>query len=82
MSNKLHIKPQPLTEDERRQQAMRLAMQKYESFYTGLVFNMVQNPAFDPRNEEDARRLLDNAKMMTDQMMGALYTPKEDKEAE
>ena len=49
MSNKLHIKPQPLTEDERRQQAMRLAAQKYESFYTGLVFNMVQNPAFDGR---------------------------------
>ena len=76
MSNKLHIKPQPPTEDERRQQAMRLAAQKYESFYTGLVFNMVQNPAFDPRNEEDARRLLDNAKMMTDQMMAALYAPK------
>ena len=37
---------------------------------------MVQNPAFDPRNEEDARRLLDNAKMMTDQMMAALYAPK------
>lgn len=76
MSNKLHIKPQPPTEDERRRQAMRLAAQKYESFYTGLVFNMVQNPAFNPRNEEDARRLLDNAKMMTDQMMAALYLPK------
>ena len=76
MSNKLHIKPQPPTEDERRQQAMRLAAQKYESFYTGLVFNMVKNPAFDPRNEEDARRLLDNAKMMTDAMMNALYLPK------
>lgn len=77
MSNKLHIKPQPPTEDERRQQAMRLAAQKYESFYTGLVFNMVQNPAFDPRNEEDARRLLDNAKRMADQMMDTLFTPKD-----
>ena len=81
MSNKLHIKPQPPTEDERRQQAMRLAAQKYESFYTGLVFNMVQNPAFDPREEVDGIRLVQNAKRMADQMMDTLFTPK-DKEEE
>lgn len=77
MSNKLHIKPQPPTEDERRQQAMRLAAQKYESFYTGLVFNMVQNPAFDPREEVDGIRLVQNAKRMADQMMDTLFTPKD-----
>ena len=76
MSNKLHIKPQPPTEDERRQQAMRLAAQKYESFYTGIVFHAVANPAFDPRSTEDGLRIVETAKQMTDAMMNALYLPK------
>lgn len=77
MSNKLHIKPQPPTEDERRQQAMRLAAQKFESFFTGIVIGAAQNPAFDPRNAEDGVKLVEASYKMAEAMMDKLYTPRE-----
>lgn len=76
MSNKLHINTKPLTEDERRQQAMRLAAQKFESFFTGIVFGAVQNPAFDPRNAEDGVKLVEASYKMAEAMMDKLYAPK------
>ena len=76
MSNKLHINTKPLTEDERRQQAMRLAAQKFESFFTGIVFGAVQNPAFDPRNAEDGVILVESSYKMAEAMMDKLYAPK------
>lgn len=82
MSNKLHIKPQPLTEDERRKQAQRLIAQKYQSIFEGLVMNMVQNPAFDPRRVEDGIALVRNAERMAGEVMNALYIPKEKQQAE
>lgn len=78
MSNKIQM-PKPLTDEERRQQAMRLVAQKYESFLTGAVFSALQNPAFDPLSEEQCRTVVQNAKVVADAMMDALYKPKEEK---
>lgn len=70
-------KPKLLTEDERRQQAMRLAAQKFESFFTGIVIGAVQNPAFDPRNAEDGVKLVEASYKMAEAMMDKLYAPRE-----
>lgn len=77
MSNKINM-PKPLTEEERRQQAMRLVAQKYESFLNGAVYSMLQNPAFDPMSEAQCRLVVKHAKVVADAMMDALYKPKED----
>lgn len=74
MANKIQM-PKPLTPEEKRQQAMRLAAQKYEALFTGLLFNMTQNPAFDPSSEEQCGKVVQNAKKMTDTAMDALYLP-------
>lgn len=82
MSYKLPPRPlSRISEEDQKREAMRLASQKYLAFFEGLVFNMVQNPAFDPREEVDGIRLVQNAKRMADQMMDTLFTPK-DKEEE
>lgn len=80
MSNKLHIQPKPPTPEERRQQAQRLIAQKYQSIFEGLVMNMVQNPAFDPRSEADGAAVVRNAERMANAVMEALYVPKEQRE--
>lgn len=63
-------------QDKRLQKALRLAGEKYEAFFTGIVFHAVANPAFDPRSTEDGLRVVETAKQMTDAMMNALYLPK------
>lgn len=76
MSNKIQM-PKPLTPEEKKRQAMRLVAQKYESFFMGAVFNMLQNPAFDPASADECRKLVANAKTVADTMMEALYKPEE-----
>lgn len=77
MSNKIQM-PKPLTPEEKRQQVARLIAQKYESFLTGAVFNMTQNPAFDPMSEAQCKQLVASAKVIADSMMDALYNPQEE----
>ena len=64
-------------QDKILQKALRLAREKYEAFFTGIVFHAVANPAFDPRSSEDGLRIVETAKQMTDAMMNALYAPKD-----
>lgn len=63
--------------DKRLQKALRIAGEKYEAFFSGIVFHAVANPAFDPRSAEDGLRVVETAKQMTDAMMNALYLPKD-----
>lgn len=80
MANKIQM-PKPLTPEEKRQQAMRLMAQKYESVFIGLLMNMSQNPAFDPLSEEQGAKLVKSAEKMTETVMDTLYKPKGEQQA-
>ena len=69
----------PLTAEERQEQAARMYMQKRESIATGVLFNMMHNPAImESCSTED---IATKAIEVADAVIAKLYfTPKEDKE--
>ena len=67
----------PLTPEERQEQAARLYMQKRESIATGVLFNMMHNPAILDSN--NAESIAEIAVEIADKMIEKLYfTPKEE----
>lgn len=68
----------PLTAEERQEQAARMYMQKRESIASGVLFNMMQNPAV---TDMSADEIAETSINIADKFIEKLYfTPKEDKE--
>lgn len=70
---------QPLTPEERQEQALRMYAQKRESIATGILFNMMHNPELfkaDISPEETANVAIEIA----DKMIEKLYFPPYHKE--
>ena len=68
----------PLTAEERQEQAARMYMQKRESIASGVLFNMMHNPAVTDMSAEEIAETSIN---IADKYMEKLYfTPQEDKE--
>lgn len=68
----------PLTPEERQEQAARLYMQKRESIATGVLFNMMHNPAI--MESCSAEDIATKAIEVADAVIEKLYfTPKEEK---
>ena len=68
----------PLTPEERQEQATRMYMQKRESIASGVLFNMMHNPAVTDMSAEEIAETSIN---IADKFIEKLYfTPKEDKE--
>lgn len=70
----------PLTAEEREQQAARMYLQKRESIATGVLYNMMHNPAI--MESCSAEDLATKAIEVADAMLEKLYfTPSEEEEA-
>ena len=65
----------PLTPEERQEQAARLYMQKRESIATGVLFNMMHNPAI--MESCSAEDIATKAIEVADAMIEKLYFTKE-----
>ena len=72
-------KPQvaPLTPEQKQEAMLRFFTQKRESFVTGILFNLCQNPAMKDCEPTD---LVDNAVEMADHLIEKLYPLKEESE--
>lgn len=68
-ASKKTIKSQEMTEDQKQEQILRFISQKRESFATGALFNMLQNPEY----ELTPSALAKEAVAIADAMMEELY---------
>ena len=66
-----------LTPEQKKEAMMRFFTQKRESFTTGILFNLCQNPAME---DFDPVQLVDNAIEMADHLIEKLYPLKEESE--
>jgi hypothetical protein len=69
---------QPLTPEERQEQALRMYAQKRESIATGCLFNLCRNP--HTTDETNLEALVEAAIIMADKMIEKLYFPPYHKE--
>lgn len=67
----------PFTPEQKQEAMLRFFTQKRESFTTGILFNMCQNPAM---KDSDPRVVVDHAVEMADYLMEKLYPLKEESE--
>lgn len=72
-------KPQvaPLTPEQKQEAMLRFFTQKRESFSTGILFNLCQNPAMA---DSDPKIAVDHAVEMADYLIEKLYPLKEESE--
>ena len=72
-------KPQvaPLTPEQKQEAMLRFFTQKRESFTTGILFNLCQNPAL---GDADPKTVVDHAVEMADYLIEKLYPLKEESE--
>ena len=72
-------KPQvaPLTPEQKQEAMVRFFTQKRESFTTGILFNLCQNPAM---GDADPKTVVDHAVEMADHLLEKLYPLKEESE--
>jgi hypothetical protein len=72
-------KPQvaPLTPEQKQEAMIRFFTQKRESFSTGILFNLCQNPAM---GDADPKVVVDHAVEMADYLIEKLYPLKEESE--
>ena len=72
-------KPQvaPLTPEQKQEAMVRFFTQKRESFTTGILFNLCQNPAL---GDADPKTVVDHAVEMADHLLEKLYPLKEESE--
>ena len=66
-----------LTPEQKQEAMMRFFTQKRESFTTGILFNLCQNPAM---GDADPKVVVDHAVEMADYLMEKLYPLKEESE--
>ncbi len=73
-------KPQaaPLTPEQKQEAMLRFFTQKRESFATGILFNLCQNPSV--LDDLDGKSLVDTAVEMADYLIEKLYPLKEESE--
>lgn len=71
---------QPLTPEERQEQAARMYMQKRESIATGVLFNLCRNP--HTTDDTNLEALVEAAIIMADKMIEKLYFTPSEKEEE
>lgn len=73
-------KPQvaPLTPEQKQEAMVRFFAQKRESFTTGILFNLCQNPAM---GDADPKVVVDHAVEMADYLIEKLYPLKEESES-
>lgn len=73
-------KPQvaPLTPEQKQEAMVRFFTQKRESFTTGILFNLCQNPSV--LEDLDGKSLVDTAVDMADYLIEKLYPLKEESE--
>lgn len=67
---------QPMSPEERREQATRAYLQKRESIATGVLFNLCRNPR--TTEESNLEALVEAAVIMADKMIEKLYFTKEE----
>ena len=65
------IEMQPMTPEQRQEQAARMYMQKRESIATGVLFNLMHNP--NVTSNADASSLVEVAIEVADKMIEKLY---------
>ena len=72
-------KPQvaPLTPEQKQEAMVRFFTQKRESFTTGILFNLCQNPAM---GDADPKTVVDHAVEMSDYLLEKIYPLKEESE--
>lgn len=66
-----------LTPEQKQEAMLRFFTQKRESFTTGILFNLCQNPAM---KDSDPKGLVNTAVEMADHLIEALYPLKEESE--
>lgn len=66
-----------LTPEQKQEAMVRFFSQKRESFSTGILFNLCQNPAM---GDADPRTVVDHAVEMADYLIEKLYPLKEESE--
>lgn len=66
-----------LTPEQKQEAMLRFFTQKRESFTTGILFNLCQNPAM---KDSDPKVVVDQAVEMADYLIEKLYPLKEDSE--
>lgn len=66
-----------LTPEQKQEAMLRFFTQKRESFATGILFNLCQNPAMQ---DADPRVIVDHAVEMADHLIEKLYPLKEESE--
>ena len=73
-------KPQvaPLTPEQKQEAMLRFFTQKRESFTTGILFNLCQNPSI--KATDDCNHLVNVAVAMADHLIEKLYPLKEESE--
>lgn len=67
----------PLTPEQKQEAMVRFFTQKRESFTTGILFNLCQNPAM---KDSDPKELVNTAVDMADHLIEKLYPLKEESE--
>ena len=67
---------QPMSPEERKEQATRAYLQKRESIATGVLFNLCRNPR--TTEESNLEALVEAAVIMADKMIEKLYFTKEE----
>lgn len=67
-----------LTPEQKKEAMMRFFTQKRESFTTGILFNLCQNPSV--LDDLDGKSLVDTAVEMADYLIEKLYPLKEESE--
>lgn len=67
----------PLTPEQKQEAMLRFFTQKRESFATGILFNLCQNPAMA---DADPKVVVDHAVEMSDYLIEKLYPLKEESE--
>jgi hypothetical protein len=68
----------PLTPEQKQEAMLRFFTQKRESFTTGILFNLCQNPSV--LDDLDGKSLVDTAVDMADYLIEKLYPLKEESE--
>ena len=67
----------PLTPEQKQEAMLRFFTQKRESFTTGILFNLCQNPAM---KDSDPKVVVDHAVEMADYLIEKLYPLKDESE--
>ena len=67
----------PLTPEQKQEAMLRFFTQKRESFTTGILFNLCQNPAM---KDSDPNELVNTAVDMADHLIDILYPLKDESE--